>query len=167
MALSRNQSINIVYPNENPFFLVRHIKNLHSYLEWSSLRFKDELLFPTKWRDEMVFSQNQSINIMYLNKNYPFILVHHEKNLDSYHEQSLSCFKDKLWFSNKMKGKNGYFVKPKINIVYPNENYKFVYVYREKNLHSCLERSSSRFINELWFPTKQRIEMVFFTKPKH
>ena len=103
MVSSRNQPINIMYPNENyPFLLVHHDKKLYSCHERSSSRFKEELWFATKWRVQMVSSWNQCLSILYPNGNYPLLLFHHEKKIDSCHKRSSSCFKDVLWFPTKL-----------------------------------------------------------------
>ena len=78
--LSRNQSMNIAYPNENnPFVLAPHEKNLNSFHKQSSFCFKDEFWFQTKLKVEMVLSRNKSMNIVYPNENYPFVLTPHER----------------------------------------------------------------------------------------
>ena len=84
MLFSRNQHINIVYPNENyPFILAFHENKLDSIHGRSLSHFKDKLWFQTKRRLQMLFSRNQRINIVYPDKNYPFFLAPHEKKLDS------------------------------------------------------------------------------------
>ena len=104
MVSSQNQRINIMYHNGNYLFLlVHHKKKLDSSHEQSSPHFKDELWFPIKRRVQMVSLRNQCINIMYHNGNYLFRLVRHEKKIDSYHERSLSHFKDKLRYPTKWK----------------------------------------------------------------
>ena len=111
----------------------------------------------------MFSSQNQGINIMYANGNYPFVLARHEKKLDSCHERSSSCFNDELWFLTNQRVEMLFFFwgNQGINIVYPNGNYPFVLAHRKKKLDSCYERSSSRFKDKLWFSTNRRVELLF------
>ena len=93
----------------------------------------------------MVFLQNQSVNILYPNVNYQFVLVLSKKNLESFHERSSSYFKKKLWFPTKWRVQMVFSLNESINIVYPNVNYLFVLVVREKNLDFCHKQSSSFF----------------------
>ena len=86
----------------------------------------DKLLFQTKQRLQMLFSWNQSINIVYPNKNYPFVSASREKKLDSIHGRSSSYYKDKLWFQTKRRLQMLFFSRNQhINIMYPIENYPF------------------------------------------
>ena len=104
MVFSWNQIMNMVYPNGNyPFILAFYKRNLDYCHEWSLSHFKVELWFQTKWRVEMVFSWNQSMNIVCPNVNYPFVLAFSRKNLDSFHKWTLSRFKDELWFQTKRR----------------------------------------------------------------
>ena len=122
MLFSQNQCINIMYPNENyPFSFTPHEKKLDSICVRSSSNFQNKLWFQTKLRLQMLFSQNQRINIVYPNENYPFVFGHHEKKLDSIHRRSLSCLKDKHILPNQ-----------RINIVYSNKNYPFFLVLHQK-----------------------------------
>ena len=108
MAFSRNQCLNIAYPNGNyPFVLAYLEKKLDSFHERSSSHFKDNIWFPTKRSIQMFFSWNQVINIECPNGNYPFswpvakrkyILVMNEvhpvlrTNFDSQPIEGLKCF---------------------------------------------------------------------------
>ena len=109
----------------NPFFL----KPKHLYcVSWWYLpiclcpsrrvagffpRTKFVLLIPNKRRVEILFSRNQIINIVYPNGNYVFVLACHEKKLDSWNEQSSSCFKDELWFPTNWRVEILFFTKPR------------------------------------------------------
>ena len=96
MFISRNQHINIMYPNDNyPIIFSSNEKKIYSIHGRSLSCFKGKLWFQTKWWIQMLFWQNQCINIIYPNENYPFVLAPHEKKLDSIHRKSSSCFKDK------------------------------------------------------------------------
>ena len=106
------------------------------------------------------FLPNQYINIVYPNENYPFVLVCREKKLDSCHERILYHFKDELWFQTKRRVEKVFKWNQSINIVNPKENYSFVFVCHENKLDSCQEWSLSCFKDELWFPIKQRVQMV-------
>ena len=151
-----------MYPNENyPFVLSPRDKKLDSIHRRNSSCFKDKLWFQTKRRLQMLFSRNQCINIVYPNENYPFVLGPHENKLDSIHGWNSSYFKDKFWFLTKQTLKMLFSRNQRINIVYPNENYPFVWAPHEKKLHSIHWRSSSRFKEILWFQKKQRIQMLF------
>ena len=122
MPFSRNQRINIMYPNANySFVLAPHDKKLDSIYGRSSSRFKDNLWLKTIWRLRMIFSWNQCFSTMYPKENYTFVLVPHEKELDSIHGQSLSGFKDKLWFQTKRRLPMLFLRNKCINIVYTNE----------------------------------------------
>ena len=94
-------------------------------------------------------SEKKNINIMYLNMNYLFVLVRQENKLDSWHERSLSRFKDKLWFPTKWRVEMVFKWNQSINIMYSNDNYPFSCFCHEKKLDSCHERSLSHFKNEL------------------
>ena len=99
----------------------------------------------------MFYSRNHNINIMYLNRNYPFHITRHEKKLgscrnefcpnDSQQNEALKCFISKTKASISC-----------IPMGFTNSHFPL----REK-LDSCHERSSSR-----WFPTKWRVEMLFY-----
>ena len=91
------------YRAKYPFVLFCHEKNLDCCHERSSYHFEKELWSSTKQRVQMIFSRKKSINIVYPNANYHVLLVHHEKNLDSYHKRSLSHFMEELW-SSKNEG---------------------------------------------------------------
>ena len=79
MLLSLNQSINIVYPQWE-----LHISLCLSQKETRVFpQTKFVLFIPNKQRVEMVFSQNQRINIVYPNGNYLFFHVHRKKKIDS------------------------------------------------------------------------------------
>ena len=167
MLYSWNQYINIVYPNENyPIVLAPHEKKLDSIHERSSPRFKDKLWFKRKQRLQMLFSRNQRINIVYPNKNYPFVLAPYEKKLDSIHGQSSSHFMDKLWFQTKWRLQMFFSWNHHINIVSPNENYPFFLSPHEKKLDSIHGWCLSRLKNKLWFQTKQGYK-YFFHEPTH
>ena len=109
----------------------------------------------------MLFSRNQCINVMYPNMNYPFLLAHCKKKLDSIHGRSSSRFEDKIWFQRKWRLQMLFLRNQRINIMYPNENYPFILGPHEKKLDSTHGRSSSHFKDKLWFQTKQRLQMLF------
>ena len=109
----------------------------------------------------MPFTWNQLINIMYPSVDYPFFLAPYKKKLDSIHRRSSSCFKDKLWFQIKQRLKMLFSRNQRINILYPNENYLFVLSQFKNKLDSIHERSSSRFMDKLWFQTKWRLQILF------
>ena len=48
-----------------------------------------------------------------------------------------------------------------LSIVYTYGNYRFLFIRCKKKLNSCHKRSSTPFKDELWFPTKRRVQMVF------
>ena len=65
LLASRNQCINIVYPNENyPFFLALLEKKLDFISERCSSCFKDKFWFPTKRRVVMVFFYETNTSIL-------------------------------------------------------------------------------------------------------
>ena len=154
MFFSRNQHINIVYPNENfPFISVLKIKNIDTIHGWSSSRFKDKFWFQTKRRLQMIFSRNQCIDILYPNDNYLVFLATHEIKLDSINRWSMSCLKDKHWFQTN-EGYQCFFCETSTSksfVLAPHKN-KLEYMHGW-----CL----SRFNRNLWFQTKRMLEILF------
>ena len=89
--LENKALISCIHPNwKYPVDLAHRENKLDSYNERSLSHFKGKLWFPTKWIVEMIFSRNQSINIVYPNGNYPFLIALLEKKVDSCHEWSSS-----------------------------------------------------------------------------
>ena len=82
----------------------------------------------------MLLSQNQSINVVYPNRNYLFLFTCHEKKLDSFHKQSSSRL-----FPTKRRVEMFFSQNQSINVVYPNGNYPFLIARREKKLDSYHE----------------------------
>ena len=106
------------------------------------------------------FRETKPSHFVYHNRNYPFVLSHQEKKLDSFHERSSSHFKDEIWFLTKQKAQLLFLRNQGISIMYPNGNYPFFIAGHKKKLDSFHERSSSH-----WFPTKWRVE-IFFLETK-
>ena len=119
------------------------------------------ILNKTNATNASFFLRNQRINIMYPNENYSIVLAPHENKLDSIHGRSSSRFKDKVWFQTEQRLQMLLLWNQCINIMYPNESYKYFLAPREKNLNSIHEWSWSRFKDKLWFQTKRRLQMLF------
>ena len=146
MLFMRNQRIYIVYPNENyPFFLAPCKNKLNSIQGRSDTVLRINFDFERNEGYKCVFSWNQYINIVYLNENYPFVLTHFQKKLDSILGRSLSRFKKKNWFQTKRRLQILFSWNQCINIKYPNETYPFSLAPREKKLDSIHGWSSSCF----------------------
>ena len=146
--------------------MVPHKNKLDSIHGQSSLPFKDKLWFQTKRKLQMLFLQNQCINIVYPKQNYAFFLAPHKKKLDSIDRRSSSHFKDKLLFQTKWRLQMIFSRNQFISILYPNENYPFVLALGEKKQDSIHGRNSSRFKDKVWFQTKESYK-CFFVKPMH
>ena len=126
-------------------------KNLDSIHGRSSSCFKDKLWFQTKRRLQVLFLGNQCINIVYPNENYPFVLSHREKKLNSIHGWSSTRFKDKLWFQTKWRLPMLSSWNQRINIVYPNENYPFFMAPYQKS-----DKKSEQYLKKMWTVQKKR-----------
>ena len=122
MLFSRNQRINIVYPNQNfTFVLSSHEKKLDSIHGW--IRPVLKIKFDSKQNEGYKYffcETNTSISCIQMRTTH--LLAPHEKNLDFIHRRSSSCFKDKLWFQTKRRLQMLFSRNYCINIVYPNEN---------------------------------------------
>ena len=114
----------------------------------------------------MLFSQSQSINIIYPNVKDPFRLVCRKNNLDSCIKWSLSHYEHELWSLAKQRVQILFSQNQSINIVYPKANNLFPFVRRQKNLDSFYKQSASHFEDELWYPEKTKDLNAFLTKAK-
>ena len=83
-----NASISWIPMETTHFHSFVVIKKLNSCHKRVHSRYKHGHWFATKWRVQIVFSRNQSLNIMYPNGTYVFLFVRREKKLDSYHKRS-------------------------------------------------------------------------------
>ena len=87
------QSINIMCSNvENMIIVPDHKRNGEYYKNPSLAHFTDELLLLGKLWKENLFLQNQSINIVYPNKENMILVPNNQKNGDDYEYPSLSYF---------------------------------------------------------------------------
>ena len=95
----QNQSVNVIYPNEqNKLIMVPNHEN-EGVITWISICPNWKKNFDSKkWSEEKLFLWNQSINVIYPNEKNEFIIPNHGKKGDYYVNPYLSKLKNKLWF---------------------------------------------------------------------
>ena len=114
----------------------------------------------------MVYSRNQCITIVHPNGNFPILLVRSKNKLDSSHEQSYFHFKDEHWFLTKGRVEIVSSCNQRINIVYLNGNYQFLFICHEKNLILVTKEVHS-FLERTLIPKKMKGSNSFFSEPMH
>ena len=166
MFFSRNQGIDIVYPNGNyPFVSAHRKKILDSYHEWSSSCFlmknfdseKNEV-FKNFFCETKAWILCIPIETTHLSR----FIVKKTKFLP---RTKVVPFWRRIFIPNQSKGWNVFLRNQGINIVHLNENYRFVLAHRERKLDSVHEWSLSRFKDEHWFPINWKVK-IFFRKTK-
>ena len=128
------------------------------------LPFHGQTLIPNETKLQMLFSQNQCINIMYPNENYPFVVAPHGRKLDSIHERSSSNFFHETEWD---EGYKCFFHETNASISCIPMRTTICLSHEKKKLDSIHRRISSRFKNKLWIQTKRRLQMLFSQKQRN
>ena len=129
-----------------------------------------------KWFKEMLFLWNQSVNVIYSNKENVFMVHNHEKKGDYYMRPCLSQLKDELWFQ-KTGGKDSFLYEAKVStssILIRRMCLLCPIVKRENiimNIHVCPNRwmyfNSKKMVKRKTFPTKPKHQCHLFQQGEY
>ena len=110
-----NQSINIVYPNEEKVFLWPNHEKKHTIIRINVFLLRRRNFNFKKMVEGKAFLLSSNVNVIYPNKDNVFTVPNHEKKRDYYLHPCISELMDKFWFQ-KTSGKERFCDEAKVSV---------------------------------------------------